>query len=852
MRFNFNYFSIFVLIKTFFAPWHKYKMSYGRRLDPWRYFEAFVFNSMSRAIGAFLRLFFIGLGILGELVLVFAGALFFICWLVLPALLALWFLFGFWLLSVNEIFALIVLLSAFGLAFLYAKGLFDFRIEKPRGNLAFEVARAIGKSKRNSCRLLYFLISDNPKMNFIFSRALLDKEEIKKKLKEHFKESESGDFNEIISEALKMAQAGGVVGIGDVLRVLARRNSVFQQILVQNDLRPQDIDNLVRWQEYLEEKISERRKFWEWKSLVKKGSLAKQWTAGYTITLDRYSTDITALLKKQGFPEVIGHRAEFESMERILSQRESRNSVLIVGEPGSGRRSIIRELAQKCALGQSLPELNYKRVVELNLPPLLAQTEAEETESLLDVIFREAVFAGNVILVIDNFHNFVSRAAGPGVADISGQLLPFLQLPQFQVVAITSFEHFHKVIEQNSQLFALFEKVDVSEISVEETFILLERLTLVLERKFKTFVSYPALGAIVKMADKYLPAIPFPEKATDLLESVVIRASQLKEKVVLPSDVANIVREKTHIPVGEIESKERGVLLNLEKLIHQRIVDQEEAVKEVSTALRRARSEVEARKGPMGSFLFLGPTGVGKTETAKALSEVYFGSEQRMIRLDMSEFQALLDIPRLLGGVGQEGLLTTPVRDNPFSLVLLDELEKAHPNILNLFLQVLDEGHITDGTGRKVDFKNSIVIATSNAGYQVILEALRRQIEWAQIKSKILDRLFAEGVFRPEFINRFDAVVVFKPLSKENLLDVAQLLLQGLKKNLIEKGIEFLVTEALKEKMAELGYSPVFGARQMRRVIQDKVENVLAQAILSGRLTRGSRAEINPETFELK
>jgi ATP-dependent Clp protease ATP-binding subunit ClpA len=222
-----------------------------------------------------------------------------------------------------------------------------------------------------------------------------------------------------------------------------------------------------------------------------------------------------------------------------------------------------------------------------------------------------------------------------------------------------------------------------------------------------------------------------------------------------------------------------------------------------------------------------------------------------MIRLDMSEFQSVSDIPRLLGSPGQEGLLTTPVRENPFSLILLDEIEKAHPNILNLFLQVLDEGHLTDGQSRKVIFRDSIIIATSNAGYKIILECLKDKTEWLGVKQKLLDSLFQEGIFRPEFINRFDAVVVFKPLSKENLLDIAELLLQKLKANLLVKGIEFIITPALKEKIAELSYSPVFGAREMKRVIQDKVENVLASALLKGEIVRGSKVGINPEDFQL-
>jgi len=431
-------------------------------------------------------------------------------------------------------------------------------------------------------------------------------------------------------------------------------------------------------------------------------------------------------------------------------------------------------------------------------------------------------------------------------------LSPYLHLPTFQIVAITTFSGLHKSIEQNPSLLSLFEKVEVSEVSEKETILILENMVPFFEQKYKKFITYPALRDIVSYASRYLPAIPFPKKAIDLLDEVMVYASQyIREQLILPEHIAKIVSEKTQIPVGEVEIKEREILLNLENLIHQRIINQEEAVKDISEALRRARADITVRKGPMGCFLFLGPTGVGKTETSKALSEVYFGSEERMIRLDMSEFQAVGDIPRLIGSPGTEGLLTTPVRESPFSLVLLDEIEKAHPNILNLFLQVFDEGFLTDGLGRKVDFKNTIIIATSNAGYQIILEALKEKSIWSGVKEKLLDFLFAQGIFRPELINRFDAVVVFKPLTHKNLLDIAGLLLSKLKQNLANKDIEFMVTESLKEKIVEMGYDPIFGAREMRRVIQDKVEDPLAEAILRGDLKRGNRVEVEPEEFKL-
>ncbi|MBI2038546.1 MAG: ATP-dependent Clp protease ATP-binding subunit [Candidatus Nealsonbacteria bacterium] len=540
---------------------------------------------------------------------------------------------------------------------------------------------------------------------------------------------------------------------------------------------------------------------------------------------------------------VIGHQKEIEAIERILARRE-KNNVLVVGESGSGRKSIIQAIASKSYLGESLKEVNYKRVVQLDLASLINQAGSlKAAENVLDAIFSEVASSGNIILAIDEFHNFL---------DISGVISPYLALPNFPVIAITTFEGLHKNIEQNSSLLDFFEKVEVEEIGEQETLLLLENLSLFLERKYKIFISYSALREIIRLSDKYLPDDSFPEKAIKLLDEIIVYVSQRKSKTLLAEDVFKIVSEKTQIPVGAMETKEKEILLDLENLIHQRIINQQEAVNEVSSALRRARAEVSIRKGTIGSFLFLGPTGVGKTETAKALAAIYFGSEDKMIRLDMSEFQDVTDIPRLIGSPGQEGLLTTKIRETPFSLILLDEIEKAHPNILNLFLQVLDEGQLTDGLGRKTNFKNSIIIATSNAGYQVILEALKENTIWEQVKAKLLDFIFEKAIFRPEFINRFDAVVVFGPLSKENLMDIAQLLLNKLKKNLAEKDIEFVITEALKAKIVELGYDPTFGARAMQRVIQDKIGNVLATAILSNQIKRGSKVEIDPETFQIK
>ena len=779
----------------------------------------------------------------------------------------------------------------FLLSFFYEKRLkfpkIDFSIKKAtihpsRYNLAefldFNSAKIIKNAiklskpgKTHSLHILYSLLKSNtPLVKFVFDRLLINLERFKQEtLKEvdsiftssqkSFRQKKRNNFSEDFKATILGSLEEAVerdhsrIEVGDILIALSKTDEYFKEFLLLNNIEVQDIKNLVGWFERFTKISEEKKRFWEYKNLLKKGTLARQWTAGYTVTLDRFSLDLTEFVRKKDV-KLIGHEQEISEIEKILAQ-EKTNNVLIVGEPGTGKKSIVYALARKSFLGESLDEVNYQRFVELDLSGLISQIQdIEEIEAVLDRIFQEVIKAGNVILVIDNLQNYVGPAVKEkraGVVDISSIMSFYLQLKDFRVIALTDYAGLHKNIESKPSFSALFEKVEVREISPEETFLLLQYLTLNYEKKYKVFISYQALKKIIEFSDRYLSSLPFPEKAIDVLDASVVYAESRKESVLLPRHIATIITEKTEIPVGKIRMEEKTLLLNLEEIIHKRIINQEEAVKDIAVSLRRARSQVTIRKGPIGAFLFLGPTGVGKTETAKALAEAYFGSEDEMIRLDMSEFQTSKDIPKLIGSSQQEGLLTTQVRENPFSLVLLDEIEKSHSNILNLFLQVLDEGYIRDGLGRKVDFRNTIIIATSNAGYKVILWALKKNLEWQSIKAKLLDYLFEKRIFRPEFINRFDSFVVFRPLTKQNLLDIAQLMLERLSEVLMKKGIEFIITEPLKEKIVALGYNPVFGAREMRRVIQNNVENALASALLSGKLKRGDKVAVDPEGFKL-
>lgn len=693
--------------------------------------------------------------------------------------------------------------------------------------------------------LLWFFFKRYAYTAPLFSRLLLNRSSVLSTLEEAAVADRRNGISGATEDILLQTATA------EFLEALGKVHEGMRQILISADLEAKDLKDVAVWFDHAFREISESSHFWSMENLRKRGSFGKAWASGFTSTLDRFSIELTDAVKAAGFPKAVGHAQEIAAVERILS-RQSLNNTLLVGEPGSGRRTIVLDLASRAVLGESAGGIRHKRIMELDVSSLLAHTKSmREAEALLDAMFQEVVRAGNVILLIDEFHNYVGeRGQGAlGVADITGIIARYLKLPRFQLIALTTYAGLHRHIEQSPGLLTLFEKVEVTPIQKEQALVILERLVPALERKYRRFVSWQALSSVIEYSDRYIESDPFPRKAIDLLDEALVYLSTSKEQVLLSKHVEKVVEERTQIPIGQMESQERTTLLNLESLIHERIINQEEAVNEVASALRRARSEVTSRKGPMGGFLFLGPTGVGKTETAKALAAIYFGSESRMIRLDMSEFQEIKDIARLLGSATQDGLLTTPVRENPFSLVLLDELEKAHPNILNLFLQVLDEGSVTDGLGRKVSFNNTIIIATSNAGYQIILRTIKEKKAMSEIKEELLDQLFAEGVFRPEFINRFDSVVIFQSLSQEHLLAIAGLMLKKLQRGLEEKGIRFVLTDELKAKMAELGYDPTFGARNMKRVIQDKVENALAEALLAETIKPGDTVSVNPETF---
>ncbi len=661
----------------------------------------------------------------------------------------------------------------------------------------------------------------------------------------------------VIMDALSAAAEAGKERIEatDVWAALGQHDPYFHRLLIDREIPTEDVANLARLKDRIDHRQEVRSRFWSRRNLSLWKPLGRDLAAGYTITLDQYGRDITQKAIRGSFHEVIGHQSEFEEVQRVLSRSEN-NNALVVGRPGSGRSYLVEHFARESYFGRLSENLNHKRVVELDLPALVAQIEdVERAEQVLDRIFTEISTAGNVVLVVKRFHEYISRSERPGVLNISGLLASYLAEAEFQIIAITSYAGLHTNIEKNPSILNYFNKIEVGELTEEETLRVLENWMPYFETHHKKVVTYAALKETVQLASQYMTGTASPKNAIDLLdETMVYAANQPRNTYVTPGDVDTVVTERTEVPVGKIQQKEKEVLRNLEDLLHERIINQNEAVGDVSEALRRARTQVTVREGPMGTFLFLGPTGVGKTETSKALAAIYFGSEERMIRVDMSEFQSVDDITRLIGSEEQDGVLTTAVREDPFSLVLLDEIEKAHPNILNLFLQVLDEGFVTDGMGRTVNFKNTIIIGTSNAGADVIWDKVQEEKGAELIKEDLFERFFENNTFRPEFLNRFDSVVIFKPLSTEHLVEIADLMFREIQENMQNKEIELVVPPPVKKRVAELGYDPAFGAREMRRVLQEKVENELANALLEDRIQRGDKVKLQvkgTEEFEV-
>ncbi|MBI4684051.1 MAG: ATP-dependent Clp protease ATP-binding subunit [Nitrospirae bacterium] len=636
-----------------------------------------------------------------------------------------------------------------------------------------------------------------------------------------------------------------------------------------------------------------------------------------TPALDEFGRDLTQMAKEAKLDPVIGREDEIERILQILGRRIKNNPV-IIGEPGVGKTAIVEGLAQKIILGDVPENLLGKRIVSLDLGALIAGTKYRgQFEERLKIVMKEIVHSDNIILFIDELHTLIGAGAAEGSVDASSMLKPALSRGEIQCIGATTPDEYRKYVEKDGALERRFQPIYVQSPTVDATVDILMGLRGRYETHHRVKISDTAIIAAAKLSDRYISDRFLPDKAIDVidetgsrvklkrytppreikeLEHDISRLSReknlyvklhdtekaasvrneeekmkktheqiLKEwknsltsteiAVISEDDITYTVSKMTGIPLTKIGEKESEKLLKMEDAMHDRIIAQNEAIRAISKAIRRSRAGLKSKKKPIGSFFFLGPTGVGKTELAKALAEFLFNDENALVKIDMSEYMERFNVSKLTGAppgyVGYEegGQLTEKIRKRPYSVVLFDEIEKAHPEVFNILLQVLDEGVLTDSFGRKVDFKNSVIIMTSNVGARIIEKATPlgfQRTEAEDVYQKIKDNVLAElkKIFNPEFLNRVDEIVVFHPLEKEHLFAIIDLLISETNRQLFEQGFVIELDQAVKEMIVRNYYQPNYGARPMKRAIQKEIENPLSEELLKGRFKGVSKIRV--------
>ncbi len=568
----------------------------------------------------------------------------------------------------------------------------------------------------------------------------------------------------------------------------------------------------------------------------------RAWTSRPTPTLDKYGTDFTDLARARQAGFLIGHDAEYERLEETLGRPVNPNA-LLVGEPGIGKETIIEHLAFELTKDTVPPALFDKRLVSLELQNLVVGAAPEELAARLKTIVDEIYMAGNIIIYIPDIHNLV-HTSGTAYLSAADILMPVIKNNAFPVIGSTYPREFKQLMEPRSDFVGAFEVIHVNEVTEVEAGKILTYESLILEEKGGVTISFGAVKRAVVLAKKYFRDKFLPSSAEELLKTALVDAQGRGEKTLTADRVTAVAEAKSHVPISEAGGAEAEKLLHLEDIIHNRLVGQEEAVGAVAEALREYRSGIARKGGPIASFLFVGPTGVGKTELAKILAGVQFGSEKEMVRFDMTEYQDKASFFRFIGSPdgATRGALTDAIHDHPYCLILLDEFEKAFPDILNLFLQVLDDGRLTDNLGRTIDFTNTIIIATSNAHSDIINESLSKGEQMSDIAEYLKKRLV--DVFKPELLNRFSKIIIFKNLEPAQLAKIVEINLKELAATVKDQGIAMVFDPEAIAQIAKLGYDPAFGARPLRRVIDEKLRSPLSRALLEKKIVRGSSVRL--------
>lgn len=610
-----------------------------------------------------------------------------------------------------------------------------------------------------------------------------------------------------------------------------------------------DLEKCAKWLVDVRDQAEKAHVWQDHYTLPIMGGIGKGLTGRVTPELDAVSTDFTQQVKHGMVEKTYWRMAQIKRVAELLGG--SNKNVLIVGPPGCGKTGIVKGIAYNVIRGTDFEQLKFKRIVSLEVGKILAGTKSSgDVADKLKKAIEDALGSGDVILFVDDIHTLVAGSQTEDTKTSSAYtvLTGFLAGGRLQFIGATNIENFRQYIEPNSSFAQLFQLIEIPPSDKEETLEILKTKTETLERLYKVKITYCALKTVVDMGSKLIHERVFPDKAVDILTRSVAQVTK-GAGVVNSATVLAILSEVTHIPVTAVSQDESHKLLTIEAEMKKRVIGQDEAVDMLGSALRRARAGMRNASKPMASFLFVGTTGVGKTETAKTLARTYFGDERLMIRLDMSEYQQPDSISRLLGNPdgSTKGVLTEAVRTRPFALILLDEIEKAHQNILLTFLQVLDDGRLTDSSGTTVDFTNTIIIATSNVGTRSIQEVFARGGQFEAMKEVALKDV--RDRFAPELLNRFNGIIVFKPLAVESVRKIATIMLAGVTSMAQEKGIKVTFKSVLVDELVKRGYSPEWGARPLARVIEESVENYLAIKLLAKELGGGDAVDLGTEVF---
>lgn len=785
INYTLHYFSLGMLLRTLFSPWKKLiEIDNSAGFNFEKKFQVFTFNLISRGIGSVVRFGLFWVGIIFVLGVGLGGAVGFVFWLLMP-------FFGY--------------------------GVFSKYQNQPE-NFVKKLLFDLKSRNKNPIVTLF----DNKAGFFVLKHVGLELDEV------------------VVNANIDKIDFGKLAAknFSEVVDFLLKSEVWTERFLTSKEVKPNDLIQAAAWWDQKQADASSLNSG----SAVGRPGIALELTFGYTPTLNKYSIDMS--LPQPFSHRLIGRQPIVSRMERVLS---SGNSVLLIGDPGVGKKTVVLEFAKKAAYGELGESLIYKRVLEFDYNSLLSESkDLNAKKSDLAYALAEASYAGNIVLMIRDLHRLVNpEVEGYDFTDIFEK---HLEERKLKIIAVASSAEYERYLSRNLRIRKYFEKVEIIPPSREDAMLILVESAKTWEMRTGYTIMLPALRNILEQSDNYVTEVPFPEKALELLDAVITFKQQNNGNTVTIDDTNAVLAEKTGISFSRLTQSDRSRLGKIEQVIHERLVGQDAAISLISKTLRAKTVGVVKEKRPLGSFLFLGPTGVGKTETAKVLSDVYFGSEQNILRFDMAEYSGSEGLERLIGSLSknQPGGLTTAIKNRPASLLLLDEIEKASKDIYNLFLALLDEGVMTDAFGKKIVCKNIFVVGTSNAGAEFIRKAVEKGVSGEELQKQVVNYVLEKEIFSPEFLNRFDGVVVYEPLGQVDLEKIAKLMLQDLAKNLKEKNIYLEVTDEACKKLAKDGYEPAFGARPMRRIVNISIGNVISQGIIDSNIVDGEKIKLVP------